>query len=221
MANFKKYSKQNLYVRKANFSILNCPALKKLNRIKYLTYRYDYQTNTFKHEIIYKAFGSLTKIFMFDSFVSYKLNDNNEKYRFSVNLYIPTIMLDYIKFVNKDSILNDLDNLRIEDIDLLVSEIDAFFRMQNKFYREKHYEELIEKYGITEESNYKQRAKALHSYISEYNEVPGFYFWLAILHNVYPFVSYLAKASHTKNKEIEENIFFIYPDRNDPLDRRG
>ena len=35
------------------------------------------------------------------------------------------------------------------------------------------------------------------------------------------FVNYLAKDTHTKNKEIEDKLFFIYPDRNDPLDRRG
>lgn len=216
---FNQYNKYDLYVRKSNLSILNSPALKKLNRIKYITIQYDEETDTFKKGFVYKAFGSLTKIFMFDSFISYKCNNGEVSKQF-INLYIPTITLDYIKYVCKDSILNDLDNLRIKDMELLINDIDGLFKLQNKFYKKDDYLAIKEKYNLSETASYKERVKALNEYIKEKGEVPGFYFWLAVLYDVYPFVNYLGKASHTLNKKNEESLFFIYPDKNDPDDWR-
>lgn len=209
----------DLYVRKANLSILNSPALKKLNRIKYITIQYNDETKEFKKGYVYKGFGSLTKIFMFDSFISYKIISGVKSSPF-VNLYIPTIMLDYIKYIYKDSILNDLDNLRIEDMELLINDIDELFKLQNKFYKKDDYNEIINRYNLIETSNYKERVKALNEYVKEKGEVPGFYFWLAIMYDAFPFVNYLGKTSHTLNKKSEESLFFIYPDKNDPEDWR-
>lgn len=214
MAYFKKKKNQNLYVRKANLSILNCPELKKFSRIKYYTIKYDKESKEFKTNIIYKAFGSLTKIFIFDSFISYKKQDENIIHPF-VNVYIPTILMDYIKFVYKDSILLRLSDIKIENIKQLEEDVFTLFKTQNKFYTEDDYKALIEEYKINSESTYKDKAKALNSYVLNKQKIPGFYFWLAVIYGVFPFVHYLGKTSLEKGNETYDKIFFIYPDRND------
>lgn len=218
MAYNKKKNVDNLCVRKANFSILNSDELKKLSRLKYITLKYDFQTGKFNKSIIYKAFSKLNKIILFDAFISYKKKDDNI-IRPYVNLYIPTIVLDYIKFIYKDSIFNDLDNLKIEDIKSIEENVINLFKIQNKTYKERDYDNLMSFYKLNENSSYKDKVKALHNYVSERMTIPGFYFWLAVMYGIKPFINYLGKLSVIDNNAVVDKVFFIYPDRNDPNDR--
>lgn len=217
----KKKSKasKDLYVRRSNLSILNSPELRKLNRLKYLTIKYNYEKKKIEQSVIYKAFGGLNKIIMFDSYISYK-DSLGVIFKPYLNIYIPTLLIDYLRFAHKDFMISSLDELDIKNIVSIADNIYKLFETHNKEYRDADYMELKEKYNLSEKSTYKERAKALHQYTQARGVEPGFYFWLAVMYDVYPFVNYLGKSTDTVGGKDAGRIFFIYPDRNDPLDRR-
>ncbi len=214
---YKKHFIKDLYVRKANLSILNSPELKKLSRLKYYVVRYNPMTQDFQTKIIYKGFSNLTKIILIDSVISYKINPNS-KFKPFFNLYVPTIFIDYCKYLYPNSFLCDLTNLNINDLEKMSDDIYQIFKTQNKEYRMKDYRNIVECYGLNKKSTYKERIKALNDYTRDKEAKPSFYLWLAVMYDVVPFIHYLGKSFLENTKFTKDKVFFIYPDRNNPKD---
>ena len=214
---YKKRIIRDLYVRKANFSILNSNELKKLSRLKYYVIKYDPISKEFSQKIIYKGFSNLTKIIMLDSVISFK-EHINDKFKPYVNIYVPTLFVYYCKYAYPDSFLAHLNDINISELKAMSDDIYELFKSQNKYYRMQDYRNIIEYYGINSKSSYKDRIKALNDYSRDKEYKPSFYFWLAVMYDVVPFIHYLGKSFLENSNYSKDKVFFIYPDRNNKED---
>ena len=214
---YKKHVFKDLYVRKANLSILNSNELKKLSRLKYYIIKFNPDKNDFDTKIIYKGFSNLTKIIMLDAIISFKLQPN-DRFKPYFNLYVPTIFIDYCKYAYPNSFIANLDKISINNLKEMSDDIYELFSTQNKNYRMDDYRNIKEFYSLNPKSSYKERIKALNDYTRDKEFKPSFYLWLAVMYDVVPFIHYLGKSFLENSKFIKEKIFFIYPDRNNKED---
>ena len=214
---YKKRVIKDLYVRKANLSILNSSELKRLSRLKYYVIKYNPLTNTFETKNIYKGFSNLTKIIMLDAVISYR-EIPSEKFKPYFNVYVPTIFIDYCKYAYPNSFLCHLNEIRIEALKKMSEDVSMIFKTQNKAYRMEDYRNIKNYYGLDRKSSYKDRIKALNDYTRDKEAKPSFYLWLAIMYDVVPFIHYLGKSFLENAKYIKDKVFFIYPDRNNKDD---
>lgn len=171
----------------ANFKILNSTEVKRLKKIKFIAYKRikdkNYRSN------IYKSLNG-NNIVLF----SYESNDD------FFNLYVSTLFLDYIRFSFKDSILlkeNMYDDLTSLDFN---KEILFIFNNQNKDYKLADYNYMIDNYKIDFDTDYKTRAKALNEYRNQKSSICPFYFWFAIMHDIFPAVKYKGVYKDYLNK---------------------
>ncbi|MGM9972005.1 MAG: hypothetical protein ACI35W_06320 [Anaeroplasmataceae bacterium] len=215
---FKNRSKNSLnkyFSRVANLSLLNTKELKKLHKLKYLIYKYNTNTKEYSIDTIYKNITKNDKkIIFFDCVISYEKNDNEDIIKPYFNIYIPTLFLDYIKFAYKNSILSDPSNINLSNLESLEREIYLIFLTQNKDYTVDDYDKIKQDYNLDSKSNYKTKIKALHDYTMKNNSIPGFYFFLMVMYDIYP-IKYMGKCSMKTNTITEyENIFFVEPEKN-------
>lgn len=209
----KRIKRNKFLVRKANLSLLNTKQIKKLTRLKYLTFKYDTYTGILSNDIIYKSISENDKkLIFFDTIISYDLDENNNIIKPFYNIYIPTLFLDYIRFAYKNSLLSNPDKINIDDLPKLEREIYLIFSTQNKDYQYEDYKVIKEQFELDNNSNYKARIKALHEYTMNRNSIPGFYFFLAVMYDIIP-VKYMGKTTVSTNMEFEyDNIFFREPE---------
>ncbi len=213
MSHMNKNNNASNYTTRANLSFLNTRQLRKLHKLKYLTFKFNPYTKELITSTIYKNITSNDKkIIFFDALLSYELDqDGNMKNAF-YNIYIPTIYLNYVEFVYKNSILSKPADIELLDLPKLEKEIYMIFATQNKFYAYEDYKAIKKEYNITSESDYKFRIKALHDYITKKQAIPGFYFFLAVMYDIIP-LKYMGKCKIESNKKTDyKNIFFVEPE---------
>lgn len=176
---------------KGTMVLLNSTEIASLKKFKYVSYkRIDKKEET---KSIYKSLSNKT-ILLF----SIQVNDN------FMNLYMPTIFLDYIRFAFKDSILLHQDVIENSSIEKIVEEVEYIFKNQNRDYRRVDYDTLMEKYNLDFNSSYKDKAKSLYEYSKEKASICPFYFWFAVVQNIFPYVKYKGEVVNlTKNTIIK------------------
>lgn len=174
---------------KGSMVLLNSLEILNLKKFKYISYKKN--KNRFQSKTIYKSLTNKT-ILLF----SMHVNDD------FLNLYMPTIFLDYIRFAFKDSLLLHQDVIENSSIEDIVKEVEYIFKNQNRDYKRADFENIKGTFDLGDDATYKQKARALYEYSKEKSSICPFYFWFAVVQNIYPYVKYKGEIINTKDHTL-------------------